>query len=503
MKKYIILITAIAFSYFFSNDGAGINLLIYTSIVLGGLYSTTPVKEQSRTLTILSTLCIITSFAVFWHDSYNALLAYIICLIATIGCAKSPLLKSIHISFVNALLKWVSTIEYFVNERKALQKTKFPYLNWNYIKLSIIPLLIVCLFFLIYKGANATFDEYVSSFFDYISNHLHFISYKQVLFIIPGLIIGLIFHYGRGLASITQWQLGSNTSLIRIRRDSKIRKFNKLGLRNENRSALLMLICVNLLLALVNSIDIVHVWFSYESNNWSAARHASTVHEGTYLLIFSILLSIGLLLYFFRANQNFYSKGKRIRVLALIWIVQNGILLISVALKNWHYVQNYQLAHNRVGVFIFLSATLFGLISLLIKIRYKKSFYFMAMSNSWCWMALLVAMSMVNWDNLIVRYNLTHSKPADLDIHFVLSCSDKTLGVLAEEYEKLSEAINSQPQQSDWHHSENNYLTLFHYRLKEFKKRKSEESWKSFSLAEQQALNNINKLNNSFSYENE
>ena len=139
-----------------------------------------------------------------------------------------------------------------------------------------------------------------------------------------------------------------------------------MALRNELTVGIISLALLNALLLSINIIDIIYVWlgFSYKSTmNLSAY-----VHEGAGMLIFSIVLAMVVLLFFFRRNLNFYKKNKYLRYGAIIWIVQNIILVISVFIRDYYYFVHMGMAYKRIGVMIFLVLVLTGLITVFIKI---------------------------------------------------------------------------------------------------------------------------------------
>ena len=91
-----------------------------------------------------------------------------------------------------------------------------------------------------------------------------------------------------------------------------------MALRNENTIGLISLVMLNILLLFINVIDIKYVWFGFTyTANVSLTKY---VHEGAGLLIFSIVLAMLVLLFFFRGNLNFYKKNKWLRYLAYAWI---------------------------------------------------------------------------------------------------------------------------------------------------------------------------------------
>jgi hypothetical protein len=63
---------------------------------------------------------------------------------------------------------------------------------------------------------------------------------------------------------------------------------------NEYKAGIVLLIALNALLLFVNIIDIKWVWIGFE---FEGQYLKEFVHKGTYLLILSIIISIGIVLY--------------------------------------------------------------------------------------------------------------------------------------------------------------------------------------------------------------
>jgi hypothetical protein len=227
---------------------------------------------------------------------------------------------------------------------------------------------------------------------------------------------------------------------------NKSKFFNQkftLGLKSEYRTAVYLLVMVNALLLIVNIIDIIWVWFGFEYS--VHFNYKQSVHEGTYLLIFSILLATAILLYYFRGNLNFYKNNLLLKQLAYIWIVQIMVLTLSVAVRTWHYISFQGLAYKRLGVLIFLILTLIGLITLYIKIQQKKSAFYLWRTNTWATYIVLIIFCLVHWDMLIVRYNLTQKNVSGI-ADFYLEISNHTLPVLYENLDVIEQQINIAPQ---------------------------------------------------------
>jgi hypothetical protein len=106
--------------------------------------------------------------------------------------------------------------------------------------------------------------------------------------------------------SILEGFILSVDTLQRVRTGKgRIFKFN--SLKKEFIAGIFLLLILKSLILVVSSIDIYWVWFNFK---WEGQYLKQFVHEGTYLLILSILISIALILFLFRGNHNFYKKIK-------------------------------------------------------------------------------------------------------------------------------------------------------------------------------------------------
>jgi hypothetical protein len=206
------------------------------------------------------------------------------------------------------------------------------------------------------------------------------------------------------------------------------------------------------------------------------------------MLILSILLSMVILLYYFRGNLNFYRHSKWLRIAAYLWIFQNGILLISVALRNYHYIHRYGLAYKRIGVILFLALSLFGLLAFFIKIKERKSAWYLYRVNGWGLFGLLILNSLINWDVLIANYNL--NRGSNVDTQFLLGLSGKTLHILHQHKNIFSNSTPEQEGQS-WNYQSLTELDKLSLRIAQFKTRWEEKSWLSWNWAEYRAYQRL------------
>ena len=169
---------------------------------------------------------------------------------------------------------------------------------------------------------------------------------------------------------------------------------------------------LNILLLLVNSVDLRYVWLATEE--LSAATLSHYVHVGTYNLTASVVLAITVVLYFFRGSLSFQTTGP-LRSLAIAWVAQNAILLISVGVRNYHYMDAYGLASGRVYVIFALALLAFGLFTLYRKITRQLTLSYLVQTNSMSlWLSVLL-FGAVNWGGVITRYNLATQPLEEVD----------------------------------------------------------------------------------------
>ena len=132
-------------------------------------------------------------------------------------------------------------------------------------------------------------------------------------------------------------------------------------------------------------------------------------------------MAIGILLYLFRGNLNFYSKSKPVKYLAYLWLALNLLLVCLTLTKNSIYITGTGLTYKRIGVYTYLLLTGIGLVISYVKISQVKTNWYLFRKNGWAVYLVLVLLSTLNWDRLITTYNLTYAQSPDLGYLFTLS----------------------------------------------------------------------------------
>ena len=499
MKNYQIMalvVFTLLYTLLFWQEQLGINLLIYSTGLMVYLYAQhkESFKQTSVKVTLAGTL--LTGIMVIIYNSTISKFAHLTSCWIMVGFVHQHHLKSISHIISYILLHYLKTPIILLRELKPKSATtslKFPV--FNRLKITVIPFMLLAVFYLLFFLANPRFAELSNriwgNFFSYLGDLLNQISFSRIFFTLAGLIItGGVVYVSQPLA-LKNWLTNQQDTLIRKRKVRKDRVFDPMiALRNEYKSALILIGLVNLLLLIVNTIDISWIWINFTISKGMVLKHF--VHEGTYLLIASILLSIGIILYYFRNNLNFFPNNKLLKVLAYIWMTQNIILAISVFLRNYHYINMHGLAYKRLGVIIFLILTLVGLISMLIKIRQTKTAFYVIKLNTWACYMMMALMSMVNWDLLIAKFNLSHWNKQGIDVAFYLTISPKTIPYLLQNLPTVEEQLNACNRHgsnyTEFHSYQDFYRALCNKKLAYLNQQKNYSIF-SWNLADAQTIN--------------
>jgi hypothetical protein len=498
----VVLLLAVLFDRLFWGQGLGLNLALFApTVMLCSVFAfRRKVSIPARaTLAGLAVCCAM----VLVHGSVVAKVGTLMLLVVSAVLLLEPALRSLPFAllggFVNLVHTPIGVAGVLGDGLKQMPATRS---SWRWTRLAFLPVLVVLLYLVIYRAANPRFDALAAGFFgdffdllwDFISElftpHMFFVGFAVI-------VCGALVHrFAPALFAGPAWPMNERLQRVRRKRQQWLSPLAMGALDRERRAGVLLLVMVNVLLLIVNLVDISWVWFGFKVEEGFSLKQF--VHEGTWLLILSILLSIAILLHLFRGNLNFHPKERLLRLLATIWIVQNFILGISVFLRNYHYIHFHGLAYKRIGVVVFLMLVLVGLVTLYLKIRERRTLYYLLRVNAWAAFVALVGLSMVNWDGLIVRFNLAHWNQGEIDVDNYLSMSDKVLPLLYADLPKVEAQMA--------HHRENRVRWVEHLdpatfradldrKRERFLRRYTTQDRRSWTLADQRTYEALKAQN--------
>ncbi len=477
-----VLLGALLYVFLFWQQELGLNLLIFNILVIIIVYLTKGKKQLSLQTHISAIGVIWTALMVVINHSLFSIVIYFFNIAIFVGFSYSYDVRTIYTAILASFPKTLTAqFDASKNFLLGFKNSKFKPI-FNFLKITILPIIVLFIFHLIFKVANPIYkkysEKYIDSVINFLSKLFENINFNIVFFYILGASIMIIFVYNGYIDYFKSPDKKQNDNIIRKRKKLHIKKLTA-GLRLENKIGVAMIFMINALLLIINIIDINWIWFGKINTN--SINLTQLVHQGTYMLILSIFLSMGIILYFFRRNQNFYAKNKVLKIGAFVWIFQNVILSISVALRNYHYIKNFGLAYKRIGVIIFLLLTIIGLILMFIKVKDKKSAFYLWRTNTWSLYFMMLFVVTFNWDVAIAKYNI-NPKFRTIDRFFLYKLSDKALYVIIEKNDiilqngvgYITSGLNSN---DDWNAS-------IIKRKEKFVKRYRIESWQSWNYAD-------------------
>lgn len=490
IKVVVLLVGTVLFSILFWHQKIGFNAAIFTVFVIASLLYFYPESIKSKNAVIIYIGTLLTSIAIFFYSSILSIFVWICSLLLLQTFVHYSEFRTILYGSFSAFLEYITSFALFAenstkNEKTGRKSKKI----FKILRLIIIPFFVFFIFLWIYRAAVPTFDSIVERIFfaidNWFRNIFKDISFDFIFMLLWGFATMAWYYYKRRNNVLLEEEKKYSDVIKRQKGKELFNISNPRGLKPllkfENSIAIILVISVNVLLFTVNVIDISTIWFSFKYSLGFDLKQF--VHEGTYLLIISILLSMAIMLFFFRLNINFYSKNKFLKNLSYLWIFQNTVLLISVVIRNLHYINHFALAYLRIGLFFFLLMVIVGLITLFIKIKNVKSLFYLLRVNTWALYIAFVIFAMFDWDTIIAKYNLEHYPKAFVEASFMLTLDAKTYPFL----DKKRELLNQPDSLNSYKRFDSDYQTEFDNKILEFMEKQKQISWLSSNIADQKA----------------
>jgi len=419
MKRndWILAFSVLLYSLLFYNQTAGINFFIFNLALIMFLYVKDKKTAKNFDWSLAALGCLLSSVCVTIHGNALAVTANIISL-SLLSSLSVDARTSVVISLLHSVYSYVSTpvfvvIDYY--EKRALKEANTTTRKRSWL-LIVVPIVITLVFFFIYRSSSTLFDALASKI------NLDFISWDWIVFTSLGFFLIYGFFYQKRIDGLNSLDNASD-NLSGTNLKPSIFFGKELSMVDENFSATLLFVLLNVLLLIVNGLDINFMFGG--SKLPLGVTHKQFVHQGTDMLITSIIIAIALILFYFRGALNFYEKNKTVKTLASLWVIQNAFMLFSTACRNYSYIDEYGLTYKRIGVYVYLLLTLVGLATTLIKIQRAKSNMYLFRKNGWIFYMLLIILAFPDWSRIVTCYNVKHIK--DVDADYLLSLSDAAI----------------------------------------------------------------------------
>ena len=164
-----------------------------------------------------------------------------------------------------------------------------------------------------------------------------------------------------------------------------------------------VLLALNALFCLVNTIDAVYLWRSGRLPD--GVSHTGFVHEGVWSLIAAVVTSAVIIAGMFQQEDRVVA-GRWLKNLAHLWVAQNFMLIGGVFLRLKLYVDESQLTERRVYVACFLLLVSAGFVFLAWFVEKRRTFNWLLGRNASATFLLFFMLQFPDVAGLVARYNV-------------------------------------------------------------------------------------------------
>lgn len=476
----ILISSTVAFSFLFYNETYGINYLIFNALILILMFVKKPELFKTSTFLLAVFGCLISSIALSVYGNLLSFIANLFALSLLSALAFSP--KSSV--FLGLLFSFFSYISALFRMPEAWKKRKleapegkksisFKKLFW----LIGIPFLVVLVFFFLYRSSSVLFQAYTSEI-----DLMQYLSFPWLIFTFFGFV--LLFGFWNHYKIIHDDETAANN----LQESNYLARstFGFTDIITENLSGIVLFALLNFILLIVNALDLDYLYISKTLPE--GVTYLDFLHQGIDTLIFSIVVAIVLILLYFQKDLNFFPKNKALKVLVLIWIVQNILMVFNYGSINERYISEYGLTYKRIGVFVYLFLTLIGLVLTALKVYQAKSNWFLVRKMGWIFYLSLVFSCTFNWDLWITNYNIKafSKKERFLDLDYLLKLGDGNIARLFEYQKEMENRIYFDNSQIDFKAKIERKAQCFLYQQKDY-------SWKSWSYQKAKIAEELRK----------
>jgi hypothetical protein len=487
MKRTVLffLLLAAAFDFLFWAQTPGLNVFLFSILVVAVLYWRFKEARKRIPVAVLAAGTLLSGFMVFAHGAGWALAANVISLLLFAVAISTPQLRSVYYFIPQSVTNLVFLPVTIASKTARIFRQEGGDRRFIFYFFVIgVPLVIGAVFYALYLWGSPHFREANSALMDAIENYFGKHPVQHVFFLLWALSMSGYFLF-RGIVSMP-----AESALKRILR---VRKPNPgaavTGLKREMQAGIVLLLVLNVLIAVVNCIDIKTVWFDFRVPEHFSLKQF--VHNGTWILIMCVFLSVGIVLWLFRGNQNHFWKSWLLRLLAVAWIAQNMVLTFSVFMRNYHYIGWHGLAYGRIFVIVLLLMTMIALVLLMLKVTHRYTGRYFFAVNSWIAYTFVIACSFVNWDRVIFDHNIAHRNVSQIDYAMYATMGVEIYPEIYRHKAEIDTQLAAHARNAErwiyWESSEAYWNNVRYYRKLYFYKLVFQE-WQSWTIAGRSSL---------------
>lgn len=395
-ETLLLLSTTLICTMLFYKQSWGLNVPAFAFLIVAAQAVYKPELRYNRSWLWASFVTLVAALAYYFTNNKSAAWLFVLSVIFSSGLQmKDSLLLFLPIhAFLNFFLAPIALLverlsHTFTSEKKSIS-----------IRLIVFPVLIFTVFLVVYAIANPLLGEQLISLFSFIDATFalcFILSFLIVLPIIRGQIIGWLSSFENLCEKIIGF-------VSEPRKSSDQEKVNRLM-----KEAMFVFGSLIVLLTYMILLDGYQLLY-----NSTQASLSANLHSSIYILIASMFMAIGVILYYFSLPFIFHPQFSRIKWAVNSWIALNILLCIICLVKNNVYVEEFGLTYKRIGVYTYLLTTIFALLITAYKTNASLNNWMLIKANTWMIYGVLMIFVCVPWDIVITRYNLHYTKAPDI-----------------------------------------------------------------------------------------
>jgi len=427
-KLVLAAIVALIITVLIYDQYAGINVFLTTIVAIGTILFIPELRQKTHWFPIA--LLLISGIAVAIHGNTYSVIMWSISLIYLAGSFYPGKFFNVPIGLLGGIAGFISSgVSFFMdlpkkhNESKS--KKSFNDRFFGILIIIVVPLI----FFMLYRGSNAVFSSIISDLEIDIDFGFFF-----VFLLVFYLFFALCFPKQNAVILALFPKLLDDATPT-----------GKPPMLNIQSSIFYLFIILNILIAFVNTTDLVFLWGGAVLPK--GITFAEMIHQGVGTVIVAIIFTIITILAGFGADRLFDPQSRKSVLLAYAWIGQTLIMVLSTAYRNLIYVMDYDLTQKRLGIWLYLLLAAVGLIATVILLKKKKTIWYLIRANATISLAILVATTPFHWDRIIMDYDMYHAENNITvpDYYYLLSLSPHTYYMMEQRLNKMQ--LNEQTRQ--------------------------------------------------------
>lgn len=485
-KNDVLLVLSVAlYSWLFYHQSPGLNMLLFSVALIIMLLIRNKSLVKDTAWYVAASGSIVSGVCVMLYGTWLSFAANLVSLslLSALSISRG---SSVIMAGIYSVYSYLSSIGFMIVdfiERRSQKNNPVGNKFWIKLVIGVGIFIVIIVFFILYRQSNPLFKDLTDKI------NLDFISWPWVRFTFLGFLVLYGFFYSRNFPGVYRWDINipQNLNKEKSLENGNMLFGKKVNEKGERVSGVVLLALLNVMLLVVNVLDIIYLWVTKQLPEGMTL--SDYLHQGTTTLIISIIFAILIILFYFRGYINFSEKNKNIKWLAFMWLLQNVFVLISTGYRNLLYVSEYNLTYKRLGIYIWLTLTLIGLITTIYKLYGKKTNLYLIKANGWAFFIFFVLFACFNWDSVITKFNIQNSKSIDKNYLVELNSPTNLPDLLVLPADGRDFMKDMEPDYDYYDKSyfdklfyRGNYTAKLHKRLFDFLDNRSSVGWQSWNL---------------------